>query len=106
MIVTIVDIYVDEGHLDEFIAATIENHKYSILEPENLRFDLLQSKEDPTRFTLYEVYQTEEASKAHKNTSHYLKWREKAEPWMKKPRVGIAYQVIAPDEEDKWKTIK
>ena len=29
-----------------------------------------------TRFMLYEAYESDEASAAHKETSHYLKWSE------------------------------
>ncbi len=73
MIVTTVTVYVKPENIDDFIEATIENHEASIKEPGNMRFDVLQSMTDPTRFLLYEAYQSEEEAAAHKETEHYLK---------------------------------
>lgn len=67
----------------------------SIAEPGNLRFDVLQSKEDPNRFLLYEAYESDEAAAAHKKTAHYLSWRDAVEPWMARPRADIPYKGIA-----------
>ncbi|AFK08271.1 hypothetical protein Theba_2672 [Mesotoga prima MesG1.Ag.4.2] len=50
MIVTVVDIQVKSEFLDKFIEATRENHKKSVSEPGNLRFDFLQDKADPSHF--------------------------------------------------------
>ena len=102
MIVTTVEVYVKEEHIEDFKKATVENHNASIREAGNLRFDVLQSIDDPARFTLYEVYETEKAAAEHKNTPHYLKWRERVEDWMAKPRKGIAHQVVAPEERERW----
>lgn len=102
MIVTIVEVYVKKDKINEFIEVTLENHRGSIKEEGNIRFDVLQSLEDPCRFTLYEVYESEEAAKAHKNTPHYLKWRETVEPFMAQPRKGIPHKVIAPVDRTLW----
>ena len=96
MLVTTVFVHVKEGNIQDFIAATIKNHKSSVKEPGNLRFDVLQSKEDPTRFLLYEAYESGEDAAEHKRTSHYLKWREAVAPWMAEPRKGIPYKSLAP----------
>lgn len=96
MVVTTVFVHVKEENIQEFIAASIENHKGSVQEPGNLRFDVLQSKEDPTRFLLYEAYESSEAAAEHKKTAHYLKWRETVAPWMAEPRQGIPYESLAP----------
>lgn len=101
MIVTCVTIFVKPENVVEFINATIENHNNSVKEPGNLRFDFLQAKDDPTKFFLYEAYETVESAAAHKNTSHYLKWRDLVAPWMAKPREGVAHTVISP-EGSKW----
>ncbi len=103
MIVTVVTVYVKEEFRDEFINATVENHNHSIKEEGNLRFDVLQSMDNPGRFTLYEAYSSSEASKKHKETAHYLKWRDTVAPWMDKPREGIAHRVIAPLDKETWK---
>jgi autoinducer 2-degrading protein len=96
MIVTCVHVSVKPEKVEDFIKTTKINHENSIKEPLNMRFDILQSKEDPTQFILYEAYENEQAAAAHKQTEHYLTWRKKVEPWMAKPRQGIPYNVIAP----------
>ena len=98
MKVTCVKVYVKEEHIDDFIEATIKNHQGSVQEEGNIRFDVLQSTEDPTHFLLYEAYTSEEAAAAHKKTDHYLAWRETVEPFMAKPREGVTYKMIAPKE--------
>ncbi|TVY11013.1 antibiotic biosynthesis monooxygenase [Paenibacillus cremeus] len=102
MIVTLVEVYVIAEHVEAFIAATVENHQGSVQEPGNLRFDILQHRDDPTCFTLYEAYESEDAAAKHKETPHYLKWRETVAPWMAKPRVGVPHRVVAPTERAQW----
>jgi (4S)-4-hydroxy-5-phosphonooxypentane-2,3-dione isomerase len=103
MIVTTVIVYVKPAHLQDFIKATTENHRASIAEPGNLRFDVLQHKDDPTRFLLYEAYESEEAAANHKQTGHYLKWRDTVVDWMAKPREGIPYRILYPEDKSQWK---
>jgi len=93
---TLVHVRVDSAHVAEFIAETLANHDGSVTEPGNVRFDVLQSEEDPTRFVLVEVYATAEAAAAHKRTSHYLRWRDAVAPWMILPREGLRYRTLAP----------
>jgi len=102
MIVTFVHVVVVEEHISEFVRATIENHKESIKESGNLRFDILQDAANPAKFVLYEAYESEEASAAHKNTSHYLVWRDKVAGWMAQPRQGIKHTIVYPTDPSKW----
>lgn len=102
MIVTIVTVHVKKENVKEFISATVENHRNSVKEDGNLRFDVLQSREDPSVFTLYEAYASDEASAAHKQTPHYLKWRDTVAGWMEKPRTGIPHNVVAPTDRNRW----
>jgi (4S)-4-hydroxy-5-phosphonooxypentane-2,3-dione isomerase len=102
MIVTVVNIVVKPENIDQFIEATIENHQHSIKEQGNLRFDFLQHRDNPAEFTVYEAYESDEATAAHKKTAHYLKWRDAVESWMAKPREGIAHNVLAPVEKSAW----
>ena len=76
MTVTIVHIEVLPAHVDDFIQASTENHLESVKEPGNLRFDLLRNEDNPNRFVLYEAYESASAAAAHKDTAHYLRWRE------------------------------
>lgn len=96
MTVTIVHVKVKPAHLEEFIEATVRNHEQSVREPGNLRFDVLQKADDPTEFALYEAYESPEAAGAHKETAHYLEWREKVADWMAVPREGVKYKGLKP----------
>jgi (4S)-4-hydroxy-5-phosphonooxypentane-2,3-dione isomerase len=96
MIVTCVSVFVKKENIEDFKAAMVENHEASIKEPGNLRFDVLQSQEDPCLFLIYEAYESEEAAANHKKTNHYLKWRDRVADWMVKPRQGTRYNIIAP----------
>jgi autoinducer 2-degrading protein len=96
MQVTIVQVRVKPEHIQDFIDATRANHLGSVQEAGNRRFDVLQSAEDPAKFVLYEAYASTEAAVAHKNTAHYLKWRDTVAPWMAAPRVGTVYQGLFP----------
>ena len=96
MVVTCVYVFVKPEYVDDFIAASKANHAGSIQEPTNLRFDVLQDPDDPTKFMLYEAYETTDGAAAHKQTAHYLTWRETVAPWMAEPRQGKPYNVIAP----------
>jgi autoinducer 2-degrading protein len=104
MFIVCVHIQVKPEHIAEFIAASGENASSTILEPGNLRFDVLQQADDPQRFVLYEVYRDEEASKVHKQTAHYARWRDTVESWMVQPRKGVPYRSHFPLQERQWKT--
>lgn len=96
MYVTIVHVKVKPAHVDDFIDATEKNHSQSIKEPGNLRFDVLQMADEPTEFALYEAYTDQASSAAHKETAHYLKWRETVATWMAEPRKGVPYKGLKP----------
>lgn len=60
------------GKTDEFLAAMLPNAQASVRdEPGCHTFDVLQDREDPELFWLYEIYQDEAALAAHKLTPHY-----------------------------------
>jgi autoinducer 2-degrading protein len=88
--------------IDSFINATITNHRESVKEPGNLRFDFIQQSDDPCRFMLYEAYENEAAATAHKNTSHYTRWRDTVADFMAEPRQGIKYRIIEPSDITRW----
>jgi len=103
MIVTIISIWVKEPFIERFIEATKDNHRHSVSEPGNLRFDVLRHQKEPNRFTLYEAYRTEQDVLDHKNTEHYRRWKTTVEEWMEKPREGVPHTVIAPEDPSLWK---
>lgn len=96
MQVTIVHVRVKPDHINDFVAATRSNHEASVMEPGNIRFDVLQSDEDPTKFVLYEAYASVEDAAAHKQTAHYLEWRDAVVDWMAEPRKGVPYTGLMP----------
>jgi autoinducer 2-degrading protein len=102
MIANVVTVYVKPEHLQEFVVATRANRAGSRTEPGNLRFDILQAADDPCRFLFYEVFASQEALEAHRQSAHYLAWRAQAEAWMAKPREGRAHLVIAPRDINEW----
>lgn len=101
MHILIVDLHVKPEFLDQFRAATIENARNSINEAGILRFDFVQRTEDPTRFALVEVYRTPADADLHKQTAHYLTWRDTVSDMMVEPRVAAKYVNIFPGE-DGW----
>jgi autoinducer 2-degrading protein len=102
MIVTCVYVHVKPDAVEQFIKATTLNHLGSVREPGNLRFDLLQQSDDPSRFMVYEAYESEEAAAAHKNTAHYLGWRDAVQDMMAEPRQGVRYNILQPADRSEW----
>lgn len=96
MHVTIVYVSVKPDKVEAFQEASRLNHENSVREPGNLRFDMLQSANDPTQFVFYEAYKTQQDAAAHKETAHYLAWRDTVADWMAEPRRGVSYQGLYP----------
>lgn len=102
MIVRGITVSVKTDAINDFIAASLENRSGSIREPGILRFDVLQSEDQPDLFYLYEVYTDEAAALAHKETAHYKKWKETVEPMMAAPRQGKSFTPLAPADSSEW----
>lgn len=99
MFIMFVYIHVIENALEAFLEASIQNAEASRQEPGVVRFDVIQQADDPTRFLLIEIYRDEAAPARHKESAHYLHWRETVEPMMAEPRQGVRYTILSPDEE-------
>jgi autoinducer 2-degrading protein len=99
MYVTVVYVHVKPERVADFIDSMRDNYEHSVLEPGNLRFDILQSVDDPTRFIAYEAYRDEASAKAHKDTAHYVAWRQEVADWMAEPRQGVRYDGLFPTLE-------
>ncbi len=86
--------------VDSFKEETAENVAGSVKEPGVIRFDLIQEIDDTNRFLLVEVYRSEEAALAHKETPHYIKWKNRVEEMMQEPRRSIKYgNIFTRDKE-------
>ncbi len=98
MNIVLVHVHVKPEAIEDFKAISQENARNSIQEPGIARFDVIQQADDPTRFILVEVYRDADASAKHKETAHYMAWRDRAIDMMAEPRYSIKYQNIVPDE--------
>lgn len=106
MYVVCVHIHVKPENRDDFIHASLENASNTVLEPGNLRFDVIQQADDPNRFMLYEVYLDADAMDAHKETAHYATWRDTVADWMAEPRTGVKHQSLFPEDAHQWASQK
>ena len=100
MFIVHVFVHVKEEWVDEFKDVTLENARSSVLEPGVARFDVVQQQDDASRFVLVEVYRTYEDPAKHKETEHYIRWRDAVAHMMAEPRYSIKYYNIHPDDEE------
>ncbi len=96
MLVVHVHVYVNPEQIEAFQAATVINAQNSVRESGIARFDVIQDNEDPAHFVLVEVYRTQAATVAHKETAHYAVWRDTVAPMMAKPRAAVKFTNIYP----------
>ena len=98
MNIVLVHVHVKPEFVEAFKQAVVDNASNSVKEEGIVRFDFFQQADDPTRFVLVEVYKTVEAQSAHKETAHYLKWRDAVADMMAEPRQGVKYSNIFPED--------
>lgn len=98
MLIVLVRIKVLPECLEAFRAASLANAAASRSEPGIARFDVLQKSDDPTAFILNEVYRTQEATAAHKETAHYKLWRDTVAPMMAEPRTSEKFINVDPPD--------
>jgi (4S)-4-hydroxy-5-phosphonooxypentane-2,3-dione isomerase len=94
-----VQVHVKPESVEAFRRATIENASNSVKEPGIARFDVVQQGDDPTRFVLVEVYRTPEDQLKHRETAHYLKWRDEVAAMMAEPRVPFKFVNVFPEDQ-------
>ncbi|HEX8521244.1 MAG TPA: antibiotic biosynthesis monooxygenase [Tepidisphaeraceae bacterium] len=91
MYVVCVSVSVKSDQVDAFLEATFDNAQHTRTERGNLRFDVIQQEDDPTKFFLYEAYFTKSDFETHHQTPHYLKWKSAVTDMMAEPRVAKKY---------------
>ena len=101
MYIVHVDIHVKPEFVEPFRAATIENARSSIQEAGIARFDFIARSDDPARFVLVEDYRAPADADLHKQTAHYLKWRDTVAEMMAEARTSAKYSNIFPGD-DGW----
>ena len=94
MLIVHVDIHIHPTAIDAFKAAALANASASVQEPGIARFDVLQDNDDPTHFVLVEMYRSQEATVAHKETVHYAAWRDTVAPMMARSRTAVKYSYV------------
>jgi len=98
MLILIVDIHIKADRVEAFREATMENGRNSRMEPGVARFDFLQQTDDPAHFVLVEVYRTQAAIAAHKETAHYHAWLAAVDDMFAEPRTRALYTNVSPDD--------
>src|SRR5512138_1019730 len=77
MFIVLVVLQVKSELIDEFKTAIVTNAQLSVArDPGCVRFDVLQQQDDPTRWFLYEVYNSEQAWLDHRKAAHFLAFME------------------------------
>ncbi|MBC3250573.1 autoinducer 2-degrading protein LsrG [Serratia fonticola] len=99
MHVTLVEINVHDDKVERFIEVFRQNHLGAIQEKGNLRFDVLQDPDTPTRFYIYEAYVDEQAVAFHKTTPHYLACVKELESLMTGPRKKTVFIGLMPSPQ-------
>lgn len=99
MLIVHVHAHVKPEAVEAFREATTENARNSVREPGIARFDILQNADDPTRFILVEIYRTLDATIRHKETAHYLKWRDTVAGMMAEPRTAAKFSNVFPGDD-------
>jgi (4S)-4-hydroxy-5-phosphonooxypentane-2,3-dione isomerase len=100
MLILHVFVHVKADFVDAFVAATKENSSKSVQEPGCVRFDVLQQRDDPTRFVLHEVYQNPSGLDAHRTMPHFFKWRDTVPEMLVEPRYSIQFENVFPPDAD------
>lgn len=98
MLIVHVHARVQPAHIAAFKAASLDNARASVREAGIARFDVLQQSDDLTRFLLVEVYRNPAAPAAHKETAHYVAWRDAVAPMMAEPRTSVRHSNLFPDD--------
>ena len=100
MLIQMVTIKVEPGNREAFLKAFADNCEGTRKEPGNLRFDMLQSATDDHEFSVFEVFESEEALEAHRRTAHYRRCVETIEPITLGGRTKTYYEPVSVERRD------
>ena len=99
MLIVHVQVHVKTESVEAFKQATVANARESRREPGIARFECLQQLDDPARFVLVEAYRDPGAQAQHRETRHYLDWRDVVAPMMAEPRASVKFAPVPPDDQ-------
>jgi autoinducer 2-degrading protein len=92
--VAIVTIKAKRECIDDLMEVIQKNAQCSRKEAGVLSFEVMRKKESPGEFLLIEMYKSPEDQVAHRNTAHYLEFKEKADPLLAEPYGVNNYGII------------
>ncbi|MBE0690994.1 MAG: antibiotic biosynthesis monooxygenase [Anaerolineae bacterium] len=61
--------------LDEFMQVALLDARESVKEEGNLRFEIYSREDNPTELLVFEIYRSQEALEAHRQTEQIKAWR-------------------------------
>ncbi len=96
MVARLISLVVQPDALAAFISASQVALAHSLREMGVVRFDMLQEADNPTHFTVLEIYADAEAREVHLQSSHFLSWRQQVMPLLAKPLQSLAVNLVAP----------
>jgi quinol monooxygenase YgiN len=73
---------VRKGVVGQFRERLLRHARISRTEPGCHRFDVHQETSSPTLFLLIEIYADRSAFEAHRNSAHYLQFRDDVKDWV------------------------
>jgi (4S)-4-hydroxy-5-phosphonooxypentane-2,3-dione isomerase len=95
-----VDLDLVPSERDKFLEAIAEDAAATIKEPGCLQFDVLVLANDPNHLFLYEVYESEAAFRAHRESDYFKKYAATTANMVAK-RVTRAMTVISSAQKDR-----
>ena len=107
MYILMVRLSVKEDKVDEFIKESIGDAEGSVRnEPGCRRFDIIQDSTDPTQFAFCEVYDDEEAFKAHTTYEHFKIWAKNTEDFYSAETEVSFCKPVYPNENVIWDSLR
>lgn len=94
MLIVHVFMHIKDEYIKKFRIASLENVEKSLEEPEVADFEIIQQKDDSTKFLFMERYYTEEGQLKHRETDHFKKWKEETKEMFVEPYTFIKYKDV------------
>lgn len=94
MIIQQVYFTVKPSSVKEFIEYTKENVLCSNREPGVKRFEFLKDKNSDNRFVLFEIFNSVEDQNDHRDTAHYMRWKEQTADFLEVPYTRSVFEYV------------
>lgn len=99
MYVVIASLHLKPGRKDDFMAAMLEDAEATMAKEEYVyAFEIVEDEQDADRLHLVEVYRDQASHQKHKESPHFLKWRDTTADWFAEPMsVKRGHTLFPPD---------